>query len=186
MSKKIMVFVLVTLLAGSLTAWAQDEDDGPAPQILGAGVCIGDGSGLMGGYVKIRPADIIGFQANAGVRLFMINDDVYFPFAAAAKVQLFFMGRNKRFQIGVEGGGLYTEDQGFGGEVSAVGVLRMGKLLHLDFVLGAGYFPDALNQTYTYGARVSGLSRSTLESMELLLGDPSFVIFWGIGLSFNF
>jgi hypothetical protein len=162
----------------------------PGPEIAGVGVCLGQGAGLIGAYVKVNPIDHLGFEAAVGKRMFMFlyNDDieVYWPTAAAVKARYYFFERAHRINLGMEAGGMYAEDLGMGGEVSGVFTFRINRHLHLDASLGAGYMPDAKNKQLDYLVSVRGRTRSYYENNADVVWNNPFMLFWGIGFAFMF
>ncbi len=204
--KKTFLYLCLSLGLCTLPAWAYDENDSAAspavaetaptpvseqnPEQFGVGACLGQGAGLGGAYFKINPMDHLGFEATVGKRLFMllVNDDVemYWPTSAAVKARYYFMDRTGRFNPGIEGGVMFTEDLGTGGEASGVFTFRINRHLHLDASLGIGVMPNAKSNQIDYLVKVRGRTRSYYENNVNFAYDSSIMLFWGFGIAFMF
>jgi len=155
--------------------------------VAGLGVCLGKGAGALGVYGYLRPVDNLGFEVDAGKRIFIVlnqntgETQIFWPNMATGKVQLYFSGRQSHTQFGLELGGVLAEDAGPGGEVAGILRLRVNRSLNFDMNLGLGAFTDQRTSTYNYFIRKYGVVPDWYT-----FNGPSVFIMWGLGLGFSF
>jgi hypothetical protein len=188
---------ILFLLLGISVVWAEEGETtslqvAPATRVeqVGVGACLGQGAGLAGVYVKFNPIDHLGFEADLGKRMFLLmyGDDVevYWPTAAAFKARYYFFERTHRINAGIEGGLLYTEDQGSGGEASGLFTFRINRHLHLDASLGIGVMPNSKESEIDYLTSQTGHSHAYYENNTTFSWESPVMFFWGLGIAFMF
>ncbi len=198
-----MLCLGMILLALGTNAWAEEDASvaepmaapqkeiaASDPEVFGLGVCLGQGAGLLGAYMKFNPIDHLGFEATVGKRMFLLvyNDEleVYWPTNVALKARYYFMERTRRFNPGIEAGAMFTEDLGTGGEVSGICTFRINKHLHLDASLGIGSMPNAKSNQIDYLVKVRGRTRAYYENNASFTYDSPIMLFAGLGIAFMF
>jgi hypothetical protein len=155
--------------------------------VAGLGVCIGKGAGALGVYAYLRPVDNVGFEVDAGKRIFLISNqntgeiDLLWPYMVSGKLQFYFSGRQSHTQFGLELGGVLAEDAGPGGEVAGTLRIRASRSLNLDMNLGLGAFADQKTSTLNYFIKNYGV----VPDWYTFSGSPVFAM-WGLGLSLSF
>lgn len=174
-------------LANSQSSSPQETE---TSESLAAGVCIGRGAGLVGGYVKFRPFDFLGIEASLGKRLFVFDDfadiEFYWPTMGAARVEFFLMDRYQRLQAGISSGLLAAHDMGLGVDLAGIVTWRIHRHIHLDGILGVAFFPEIKSRQIDYLINERGGTKSFYEHSATFIDISPFIPMWGMGIAWVF